>query len=193
MNERKDVNEVCLVGRRVTDFLFSHSSWETDYYVADFVSERLSGIQDRIPVTVSERQREMLSRDRDGYVRIEGYFQSYNRIEQGRRRLVLSVFARTVDIAGRDKPAEENRIYLVGYVCNGIPHHTGRNADHGYPDGCEPSQKGDGLSAMYQLGKIRADCSRISGGRAHMAEREDPEPRLQQGNQSRDTGGPYGI
>lgn len=117
MNERKDVNEVCLVGRRVTDFLFSHSSWRTDYYVADFVSERLSGIQDRIPVTVSERQRETLSRDRDGYVRIEGYFQSYNRIEQGRRRLVLSVFARTVDVAGRDKTAEENRIYLVGYVC----------------------------------------------------------------------------
>lgn len=120
----KGVNEVCLVGRRETDFRFSHRSRGTDYYVADFVTERDSGSLDRIPVTLSEWQREMLAGNRDRYLHIEGYFQSFNRWEQGRRRLILSVFANAVNFSDRETEAAENRIYLEGYVCKETVYRT---------------------------------------------------------------------
>lgn len=109
-------NDVCLIGRRTSDFSFSHRSRGTDYYVAEFASERLSGTMDWIPVRLSEEQREMLSKNPDGDVCIRGYFQSYNRYEQGRRRLLLSVFAREVDFLDGQEAAA-NSIYLEGYVC----------------------------------------------------------------------------
>lgn len=110
------VNDVRLIGRRSSDFSFSHRSRGTAYYVAEFASERLSGAMDWIPVRVSEEQREMLSMNPDGDVCIKGYFQSFNRNEQGRRRLLLSVFARTVDFL-EEPEAAVNSIYLEGYVC----------------------------------------------------------------------------
>lgn len=116
-NEKKCVNDVCLVGRRTSDFSYSHSFQGIDYYMAEFVSERLSGAMDRIPVRVTERQRALLSQNPDGYVRIKGHFQSFNRNEQGRNRLLLSVLAQRLDFPEGAGAAAENLIYLEGYVC----------------------------------------------------------------------------
>lgn len=113
----RGANEVCLIGRRTSEFSFSHRAQGTDYYMAEFASERLSGAMDWIPVRVSEEQREILSQNPDGYVRIEGHFQSFNRSEQGRRRLLLSVFAQTMDFPDGADAAAGNSIYLEGYVC----------------------------------------------------------------------------
>lgn len=114
---KKCVNDVFLVGRRTSDFSYSRRVQGIDYYVAEFASERLSGAIDRIPVRVSEGQRALLSQNSDGYVRIRGHFQSFNRNEQGRRRLLLSVLAKTVDFPEGAGAAAGNLIYLEGYVC----------------------------------------------------------------------------
>lgn len=116
VNTDLSVNDVCLVGKRASGFRFSHRARGTDYYVADFAAERLSGTWDWIPVRVSEKQCETLSQNPDEYVRIRGYFQSFNCSEQGRRRLLLSVFAKTLEFPG-EAGASENSIYLEGYVC----------------------------------------------------------------------------
>ena len=116
MNKDSSVNDVRLVGKRASGFRFSHRSRGTAYYMADFVTERLSRTWDWIPVRVSEWQCEMLSQNPNEYVLIRGYFQSFNCSEQGRRRLLLSVFAKSLDILG-ETGASENSIYLEGYVC----------------------------------------------------------------------------
>ena len=90
MNTDSSVNDVRLVGKRASGFRFSHRAWGTDYYMTDFAAERLSGMRDWILVRVSEKQCETLSQNLDEYVRIRGYFQSFNCSEQGRRRLLLS-------------------------------------------------------------------------------------------------------
>ena len=116
MNTDSSVNDVRLVGKRASGFRFSHRAWGTDYYMTDFAAERLSGMRDWILVRVSEKQCETLSQNLDEYVRIRGYFQSFNCSEQGRRRLLWSVFAKMLDIPS-EAGASENSIYLEGYVC----------------------------------------------------------------------------
>lgn len=114
---RTCVNDVCLIGKRASDFSFSHRARGMEYYMTEFASERLSGTMDWIPVRVSKKQREMLSQNPDGYVCIKGHFQSFNNSEQGRRRLLLSVFARTMDFSDGTDTVAVNNIYLEGYVC----------------------------------------------------------------------------
>ncbi len=73
---------------------------------------------DYIPVMVSERIIDV-SRDYVGqYVYISGQFRSFNRHEEKKNRLVLSVFAREVEFLEEvyDEDAE-NSIFLDGYVC----------------------------------------------------------------------------
>ena len=68
---------------------------------------RLSNSNDIIPVMVSERILDVRA-DYRGYVlRANGQFRSYNRHEETRNRLVLSVFAREVEIV---EPEEEELI-----------------------------------------------------------------------------------
>lgn len=114
----KDVNEVFFTGRRTTNFRFSHNYKSESFYMAEFVAERSSGYEDCIPVMVSAGQRDMFPEIGDDYVCITGRFRSYNCIEQGRRRLILSLFAEKVDVPNRKMDfATRNCIYLEGYVC----------------------------------------------------------------------------
>lgn len=123
--EKKDVNEVCLIGKRTMDFRFSHRHGGERFYITEFVSDRNSGTLDRIPVMVSARQCDVLFKCKDDYVRIIGQFRSFNRNEQGRRRLILSVFAETLDVPveGQDFSGK-NEIYLEGYVCKETVYRT---------------------------------------------------------------------
>jgi primosomal replication protein N len=79
---------------------------------------RLSNFEDYIPVMVSERLIDV-SRDYNGqYVYIGGQFRSFNRHEEKKNRLVLSVFARELEVlpdAGEENAS--NEIFLDGYIC----------------------------------------------------------------------------
>jgi hypothetical protein len=123
--EGKDVNEVFFTGRRTTDFRFSHSYKGESFYVADFASERNSGFLDCIPVMISAGQRDILPEIGDGYVHIAGQFRSFNHSDEGRRRLILSVYAEKVEVPIEKKDFEiRNYIYLEGYVCKKTVYRT---------------------------------------------------------------------
>ena len=52
------------------------------------------------------------------YIRIGGQFRSYNRHEEKKNRLVLSVFAREVEFLDEEvENAKTNQIFLDGYIC----------------------------------------------------------------------------
>ena len=51
---------------------------------------------------------------------VEGQFRSYNRHEERKNRLVLSVFAREagfLDGTGMEGGGETNQVFLDGYIC----------------------------------------------------------------------------
>ncbi|MEI3526257.1 MAG: single-stranded DNA-binding protein [Eubacteriales bacterium] len=111
-------NQVSVSGEIVSGFTFSHEVFGEGFYMVDILVRRLSDSADQIPVMISERLIDV-SRDYVGeYIRIGGQFRSYNRHEEKKNRLVLSVFAREVEfLDGEMENAKTNQIFLDGYIC----------------------------------------------------------------------------
>ena len=110
-------NQVSIVGEIVSDFRFSHEVYGEGFYMVDVSVSRLSNFVDYIPVMVSERLIDV-TKDYEGqFVYINGQFRSFNRHEERKNRLVLSVFAREVELMeGMTDEDACNQIFLDGYM-----------------------------------------------------------------------------
>ena len=108
-------NQVVTNGKFVSPFEFSHEVFGEKFYVVDVAVERKSGAIDFLPVMISERLIDVTEDLTEIPVEITGQFRSFNRREDNKSRLVLSVFARTVEFV--EKENNENTIYLDGYIC----------------------------------------------------------------------------
>jgi len=111
-------NQVTVMGEIVSDFCFSHEIFGEGFYLVDMAVKRLSESYDVIPLMVSERLIDVNADYKGMYVCVNGQFRSYNRHEERKNRLVLSVFAREIDfIEELEESAKTNQIYLDGYIC----------------------------------------------------------------------------
>ena len=84
----------------------------------DIEVERLSDTSDIIPVMISERLINV-NEDYEGKnIVIAGQFRSYNKHEEKKNRLILSVFAREIEFVDEiEKEHSTNQIYMDGYIC----------------------------------------------------------------------------
>ena len=115
MNNEKKNNEMYLRGRIASEVLSTHEFAGEVFY--EFLVEvpRLSGNADVLPVTVSERLVSFDELVKGRELCIYGELRSYNRLEDGRSRLKLTVFVQAIL---EDLPcALPNDIELRGYVC----------------------------------------------------------------------------
>lgn len=111
-------NQVSLIGEIVSDFAYSHEVYGEGFYMVEISVNRLSNFVDYIPVMVSERLIDIERDYRGTFVYITGQFRSFNRHEERKNRLVLSVFAREMEILEEiDEEAVSNQIFLDGYIC----------------------------------------------------------------------------
>lgn len=111
-------NEALIVGKVVSDLRFSHKVYGEGFYSFDLEVPRLSDSFDILPVTVSERLIPQFSKNLIGKtVDITGQFRSYNQYEEGRNRLVLTIFALEIKEATEESQKNKNSIFLDGYVC----------------------------------------------------------------------------
>lgn len=111
-------NQVTIMGEIVSDYVYSHEVYGEGFYMVDVSVSRLSNYVDCIPVMVSERLVNVKENDSGRYVYITGQFRSFNRHEEHKNRLVLSVFAREFELV--DEPEEDNpqnQIFLDGFIC----------------------------------------------------------------------------
>lgn len=106
-----------IFGRISSEFEFSHEVYGEGFYNFSVEVERLSEIRDEIRVLVSERLLDTKSNLIGKYVDISGQFRSYNRHEEGRSRLILSVFAREIELMDEAISKNPNVIYLDGFIC----------------------------------------------------------------------------
>jgi len=111
-------NQVVVMGTIVSDFTYSHEIFGEGFYMVDVEVERLSDSSDVIPVMISERLLNV-EQDYKGYmIAVTGQFRSYNRHEEKKNRLILSVFAREVEfIDAIEESSKSNQIYLDGFIC----------------------------------------------------------------------------
>lgn len=79
---------------------------------------RLSESSDIIPLMVSERLIDVEEDYKGLNITVQGQFRSYNRHEERKNRLVLSVFAREIEFVDETpESSKTNQIYLDGYIC----------------------------------------------------------------------------
>ncbi len=118
-------NYLVLIGKVISDKKFSHEIYGESFYVFNLEVPRLSGNEDIIPITISERLLANFDLDEGKKVVIEGQFRSYNSYENERNRLILTVFAKDIMEYNEQQDDEEaktssqvsNEVVLNGYIC----------------------------------------------------------------------------
>ena len=111
-------NQVSIMGKVAAEFSFSHEVFGEGFYMTELLVKRLSDSYDRIPVMVSERLVDVSQDYRGEYIQVTGQFRSYNRHEEKKNRLVLSVFARELSfVEEEDDKIKSNQIFLDGFIC----------------------------------------------------------------------------
>ena len=125
-------NYLTLVGKVTSEKRFSHEIYGEKFYTFDLSIPRLSGNADIIPVTVSERiiNDEMMQIGKE--LLVKGQFRSYNSFENEKNRLILTVFAKDINLVENNNNNETendeenekakkdivtNEVVLVGYIC----------------------------------------------------------------------------
>ncbi len=111
-------NQVSIMGEIASPFIFSHEVYGEGFYMVDVHVKRLSNSEDNIPLMISERLIDV-SQDYTGeFIMVNGQFRSYNRHDEQKNRLVLSVFVREVEFIEEELDgAKTNNIFLDGYIC----------------------------------------------------------------------------
>jgi len=112
-------NFIDIGGRINSDLTFSHEIYGEGFYRFDVEVDRLSGNSDILPVTVSER---IVDREKMAIglpIRILGQIRSYNSYVEAdkRNKLVLTIFARDVEVLSSSSDTSPNDVFLDGYLC----------------------------------------------------------------------------
>ena len=111
-------NQVSIIGEIVSGFQYSHEVYGEGFYMVEVSVSRLSDFVDYIPVMVSERLIDVKADYTGQYIYVNGQFRSFNRHEEHKNRLVLSVFARELEfLEDASEENASNQIFLDGYVC----------------------------------------------------------------------------
>ena len=111
-------NQVQIMGEILSDFSFSHEVYGEGFYMIDISVKRLSDSYDIIPVMISERLIDVTQDYKGEMIQIFGQFRSYNRHEEKKNRLMLSIFAREISFVEEENDKiKSNQIFLDGYIC----------------------------------------------------------------------------
>ena len=115
-------NQVTIIGEVVSTFTYNHEIYVEGFYMMDLKVDRLSNSHHIIPVMISERLIDVTQDYCGKYMEVQGQFRSYNRHDERKNKLVLSVFAREATFIEMDEEnppegSKTNSIYLDGYIC----------------------------------------------------------------------------
>lgn len=111
-------NQVTVMGEIISDFSYSHEIYGEGFYMVDVKVQRLSESFDVIPVMMSERLIDVTGNYKGMLICVNGQFRSYNRHDERKNKLVLSVFAREIEfLEEMEESSKTNQIFLDGYIC----------------------------------------------------------------------------
>ena len=108
-------NKVTVVGEVFSEPKFSHEIFGESFYEFLIKISRLSSSHDVIPVTISERLMEDGKIKVGNVISVAGQFRSYNKLEENKSRLMLTIFVR--EFIDLDKKVEANQIEITGFLC----------------------------------------------------------------------------
>lgn len=106
-------NQVILKGTIKELPVYSHTVMGEGFFEMFVEVQRLSDEVDTLPVTISERLITDFSVGME--IGIIGQFRSYNKLTDGKSKLMLTIFAK--EVVDPDDITEINHIFLSGYIC----------------------------------------------------------------------------
>lgn len=109
-------NKIYLEGTVASELEFSHEMYGEGFYNFFIEVPRLSDAKDVLSVTVSERLICKMNIKEGDQIIVEGQLRSYNKFIDGTNRLILTVFARSIEPC-IEKSKNPNQIFLDGYIC----------------------------------------------------------------------------
>ena len=114
-------NYIAIMGKIETDPVFSHEVYGEGFYTFNVSVDRLSEAYDILPITISERLIDLNSLEIGADLTINGQIRSYNSFdsEEGRNRLILTVFSKNIimDSTLHEEFENPNEVILNGYIC----------------------------------------------------------------------------
>lgn len=110
-------NKVMLSGYIEGEFEFDHELYGEKFFRTRIVVERLSGVQDFIPIMTSERMIDVEEYWSGKKVWVIGQIRSYNKYDnEGKTKLLIYVFLHEIELGNSDD-YYANEVYLEGYLC----------------------------------------------------------------------------
>jgi single-stranded DNA-binding protein len=113
--EQMNNNKVYLSGKIVSEPVFSHEVYGEGFYELSLAVSRLSDHMDILPITLSERLISFHNISIGSVIGITGQFRSYNKLAEGKSKLMLTAFVRA--LCEPDRTKNPNSIELTGYIC----------------------------------------------------------------------------
>lgn len=95
--------------------IYGHEVFGEKFYYATLSVPRLSGAEDLLPITISERLMEGIALDVGMPLRFEGQLRSYNKVVEGAGRLLITGFAQR--LLDPDTDENPNQVQLTGALC----------------------------------------------------------------------------
>ncbi len=110
-------NQATVAGEIISEFAFSHEVFGEGFYTVKLLVNRLSDTNDIIPLMISERLIDVKTNYIGQKIEVKGQFRSYNKHENNKNHLVLSLFVREVELVDDISNLKPNYIYLDGFIC----------------------------------------------------------------------------
>lgn len=110
-------NQAIVAGEVISDFQFSHEIFGEGFYKLRIKVKRLSDAFDEIPLLVSDRLVDVNQNCIGKKLEAKGQFRSYNKHENEKNHLILSLFVRELEWIDSYENHKPNYIMLDGYIC----------------------------------------------------------------------------
>lgn len=110
-------NSIYVSGKVIEECEFSHEIYGEGFYLFKISSERLSDNEDILPITISERLIDKSKITIGTRVEVIGQLRSYNNYNSKKNKLVLTIFAREINLLEEETEQNPNQIFLNGFIC----------------------------------------------------------------------------
>lgn len=116
-------NRISLSGTVANAPVYDHTVFGEAFYKLGVAVKRLSGTEDVLPVTVSERLMGTDGIEEGASVSVNGQIRSYNQRAEDGSHLVITVFARDIGFPEGER-ADVNEAELTGHICKPVIYRT---------------------------------------------------------------------
>lgn len=115
-----ETNKAEAIGFVTEPFGLDHKVHGEGFYRTTVRVARDSGAHDDVPIIVSERLTDAKKSQVGNMVAVVGQFRSYNKLENGKRKLILFLFAQAFQPLSEGEGGYWNRVCLVGTICKPV-------------------------------------------------------------------------